>query len=193
MMGWHRRFYFVNMGLEGVGGVAALGVARCWHRHRNIDLLADRLAPMYRNATLVRTLPTQTVPCSHACLGSKSEKLHASRCFPLYPQDRTSLNTVGMSVSCRFLQQNLPVADSCTAASKLPIQPTRRLERVALACERPHDCVDRVLGNGMAKRDAVFVGGPEMNASPNARTHHILLCFGQAVPTPRQRSGRKEE
>src|SRR5260370_19475209 len=73
------------------------------------------------------------------------------------------------------------------------IQPTRRLERVALACERPHDCVDRVLGNGMAKRDAVFVSGPEMNASPNTRTHHILLCFGQAVPTPRQRSGWKQE
>ncbi len=54
-----------------------------------------------------------------------------------------------------------------------------------LAGERLHDCADRFLGNRMAKRDAVFVGGPEMNAGPNARAHHIFLCFGQAVPTPR--------
>ncbi len=32
--------------------------------------------------------------------GSKPEILAACRCFPLYPQDRTSLNAVGMSVSC---------------------------------------------------------------------------------------------
>ena len=46
---------------------------------------------------------------------------------------------------------------------------------------------------GLAKRDAVFVGSPEMNASPNARTRHILLCFGKAVPAPRQRSARNKE
>jgi hypothetical protein len=34
-------------------------------------------------------------------VGSKAEKLNASKCFPLYPQDRTSLNAVGMSVSCQ--------------------------------------------------------------------------------------------
>src|SRR5260370_11849085 len=34
-------------------------------------------------------------------VGSKSEILAASRCFPLYPQDRTSRNTVFISVSCQ--------------------------------------------------------------------------------------------
>jgi hypothetical protein len=32
--------------------------------------------------------------------GSKAEKLNASICFPLWPQERTSLNRVGMSVRC---------------------------------------------------------------------------------------------
>src|SRR5258705_6704141 len=103
--------------------------------------------------------------------------------LPLYPNERTSLSASAKSEKCR----------THASQQESSIQPTRRLERVALACERPHDCVDRVLGNGMAKRDAVFVSGPEMNASPNTRTHHILLCFGQAVPTPRQRSGWKHE
>src|SRR5258706_14942516 len=44
--------------------------------------------------------------------GSKPEKLYARICFPLYPQNRTSLNAVGMSVSCHFrthaAQQNGP-------------------------------------------------------------------------------------
>src|SRR6202043_3646764 len=35
--------------------------------------------------------------------GSKCEILAASRCLPLYPQNRTSLNAVGMSVSCQYL------------------------------------------------------------------------------------------
>src|ERR1700687_3237473 len=34
-------------------------------------------------------------------LGSKGEILAASRCFPLWPQQRTSLNRVGMSVRCQ--------------------------------------------------------------------------------------------
>jgi hypothetical protein len=33
-------------------------------------------------------------------LGSKDEMLASSRCFPLCPQQRTSLNTAGMSVRC---------------------------------------------------------------------------------------------
>jgi hypothetical protein len=33
--------------------------------------------------------------------GSKGEMLAASRCFPLFPQQRTSLNRVGMSVRCQ--------------------------------------------------------------------------------------------
>src|SRR6266550_6880576 len=33
-------------------------------------------------------------------LGSKPEKLNASRCFPLFTQQRTSPRYVGMSVSC---------------------------------------------------------------------------------------------
>src|SRR5258705_11308434 len=37
----------------------------------------------------------------HVRSGSKPEILAASKCFPLYPQDRTSLNAVGMSVSCQ--------------------------------------------------------------------------------------------
>jgi hypothetical protein len=37
--------------------------------------------------------------------GSKGEILAASRCFPLCPQQPTSLNRVGMSVRC------LPTAD----------------------------------------------------------------------------------
>src|SRR5258706_6722629 len=32
--------------------------------------------------------------------GSKPEKLHASICFPLCPEERTLRNRVGMSVSC---------------------------------------------------------------------------------------------
>jgi hypothetical protein len=32
--------------------------------------------------------------------GSKGEILAASRCFPPYPQNRTSLNAVGMSETC---------------------------------------------------------------------------------------------
>jgi hypothetical protein len=34
-------------------------------------------------------------------LGSKCEILAVSRCLPLYPQNRTSLNAVGMSVSSK--------------------------------------------------------------------------------------------
>src|ERR1700720_3544218 len=34
--------------------------------------------------------------------GSKGEILAASRCFPLWPQQRTSLDRVGMSVRCRY-------------------------------------------------------------------------------------------
>ena len=33
--------------------------------------------------------------------GSKGEILDASRCFPLFTQQRTSLNGVGMSVRCQ--------------------------------------------------------------------------------------------
>jgi hypothetical protein len=35
-------------------------------------------------------------------IGSKGEILAASRCFLLWPQQRTSLNSVGMSVRCRY-------------------------------------------------------------------------------------------
>ncbi|MGB8080444.1 MAG: hypothetical protein WCF83_08255, partial [Pseudolabrys sp.] len=34
-------------------------------------------------------------------VGSKGEILDASRCFPLFTQQRTSLNGVGMSVRCQ--------------------------------------------------------------------------------------------
>jgi hypothetical protein len=34
-------------------------------------------------------------------MGSKPEKLDASKCFPLCPRERTSRNAVGMSVSCQ--------------------------------------------------------------------------------------------
>jgi hypothetical protein len=32
---------------------------------------------------------------------AKGERLAASRCFPLWPQQRTSLNRVGMSEKCQ--------------------------------------------------------------------------------------------
>jgi hypothetical protein len=40
--------------------------------------------------------------------GSKGEMLAASRCFPLFTQQRTSLYTVGMSQTCRQ-KQNLRI------------------------------------------------------------------------------------
>src|SRR5258708_19498597 len=38
--------------------------------------------------------------------GSKSEKLHASICFPLFTQQRTSPRYFGMSVSCGGLNRS---------------------------------------------------------------------------------------
>src|SRR5258706_8171136 len=38
---------------------------------------------------------------AHVRDGSKGEILAASRCFPLCPQNRTSLNAVGMSETCQ--------------------------------------------------------------------------------------------
>jgi hypothetical protein len=35
-------------------------------------------------------------------LGSKPEKLNASKCFPLFTQQRTSPSYFGMSVSCQY-------------------------------------------------------------------------------------------
>src|SRR6266404_8249195 len=37
---------------------------------------------------------------SNVCIGSKPEKLNASKCFPLFTQQRTSPRYFGMSVSC---------------------------------------------------------------------------------------------
>src|ERR1700692_4455443 len=54
--------------------------------------------------------------------GQKGEILAASRCFPLWPQQRTSLNRVGMSVWCRKATSVRPPAQglkSCIRCGQL--------------------------------------------------------------------------
>src|SRR5258705_1316750 len=58
-------------------------------------------------------------------VGSKSEILAASRCFPLYPQDRTSRNAVFMSVSC---QRQTFAGDPLALLTRRLASPRRRRE-----------------------------------------------------------------
>ena len=64
-----------------------------------------RLQVRERNESRVLWRRWMSLLLSHSArnvgFGAKAEKLNASKCFPLYPQDRTSLNAVGMSVSCQ--------------------------------------------------------------------------------------------
>ena len=46
--------------------------------------------------------------------GSKDEMLAATRCFPLFTQQRTSLNRVGMSVRCHQ-RKLVDSSHGCTA------------------------------------------------------------------------------
>jgi hypothetical protein len=52
--------------------------------------------------------------------GSKGEILAASRCFPLYPQNRTSLNAVGMSETCQQ-ETRQPSVFVCPPTSMLTV------------------------------------------------------------------------
>jgi hypothetical protein len=49
--------------------------------------------------------------CRYVRVGSKSEKLHASICFPLFTQQRTSPRYFGMSVSCQTRTYALAIID----------------------------------------------------------------------------------
>jgi hypothetical protein len=85
-------------------------VTRSSRMRSRCDLSENRAClPLRANATSVhakhlasRFLPTADIEgtCREVREGSKGEILAKSRCFPLCPQQRTSLNTVGMSVRC---------------------------------------------------------------------------------------------
>ncbi len=75
-MGWHRRFYFVNMGLEGVGGVAAAGerlnVSQTFQHHPGA--CAGTAARLPKNPGIQKLMP----PSSARAIGTGSASSEAT-------------------------------------------------------------------------------------------------------------------